>query len=218
MKARALFLCAAALALASPRLEAEDAAPFALDPKAGKIDLLVKKKGFLKAFAHDHDMVAPVYTGSIAWMPEEPERSSVRIEIDTREIVVGDSELSAGDKATVQERMRGPDVLDVSKFPRVTFVSQSVVVHARDARGRTPLSVLGTLTLHGVARQTTLDVVLEDRQSERTVVVTGEHVLKQSDHGIEPFSSGFGAVAVQDDVTVAFTIVARRPDEAKDHR
>jgi polyisoprenoid-binding protein YceI len=180
----------------------------ALDPKAGEVSLFVKKKGALKAFAHDHDFLANVYTGTVVWVASAPERAAIDIEIDARELVLRDGKLSADDHATVQKRALSDEVLDVAHFPKVTFVSQTVVVHAKDASGKTPVSVRGKLTLHGVAKQTVIEALLEEKQDE--LVLTGEHIFKQSDHGIEPYSAGFGAVAVEDAVTLTFKLVARR--------
>jgi polyisoprenoid-binding protein YceI len=186
---------------------------FTIDDRAGELTVLVKKKGALKAFAHDHDIVARVYSGSIAWVSSVAEASSVQLEIETKELIVRDQELSDDDRTTVQKHMRNEDVLDVDRFPKITFSSESAVVHPKDLKSRTPLSVRGTLTVHGVARKTTLEVLLEDRTTE--LVITGEHALKQSDHGIEPYSAAFGALAVEDTMTIRFRIVARRQGGVK---
>jgi polyisoprenoid-binding protein YceI len=182
---------------------------FAIDDKAGEVTLSVKKKGALKAFAHDHDMVAKVYTGSIVWVPTQVGSSSVSIEIDTNQIILLDPKMSDDDRADVQKRMRSADVLDVAKFPKLSFTSVNVEGHAKDSSGRTPLTVVGNLTLHGVTRLAKLEVLLEEKGTD--VVVTGEHSIKQSFHGIEPYSTAFGAIAVEDDVTIKFKIVAH-PD------
>src|SRR5581483_12006620 len=126
----------------------------------------------------------------------------------TKGLIVRDKELSVEDRATVQEHMRAADVLDVERFPKITFTSQTIVAHAKDSAGRTPLTVVGTLTLHGVARQTRVEVLVEEKADE--LVVTGEHSFKQSDHGIEPYSAALGALAVQDEVKLVFKVVARR--------
>lgn len=211
--ARTTLVGIAALLVAAAA-RADDAPPrFTIDEKAGEVALFVKKKGALKAFAHDHDIVATVYTGSIAWSPKAIDRSSVQLEIDTKALVVRDRELSADDRATVLEHMRAESVLDVAHFPKITFASQTVVAHEKDSAGRTPLTVVGVLTLHGVARQRRLEVVLEEKGD--ALVVTGEHAFLQSDHGIEPYSAAFGALAVQDEVKLVFKVVARRDGGSK---
>jgi polyisoprenoid-binding protein YceI len=179
---------------------------FTIDDKAGEVTLAVKKKGALKAFAHDHDMVAKVYTGAIVWVPTKPAGSRVQFEIDTNQIILVDAKMSDDDRADVQKRMQSADVLDVARFPKLTFVSANVEAQAKDNQGRTPLTVIGNLTLHGVTRLCKLEVLLEEK--ERDLVVTGEHTIKQSFHGIEPYSTAFGTIAVEDDVSIKFRIVA----------
>ncbi len=72
-------------------------------------------------------------------------------------------------------------------------------------------SVVGKLTLHGTTRVAMIKVrVKEDKDA---LVVTGEHVLKQTDYGIEPYSTALGAVGVQDEVRVSWTITAKTPSK-----
>lgn len=52
------------------------------------------------------------------------------------------------------EHLRSPDFLDVTKYPTITFKSKRIT---RSAEGR--YAVLGDLTLHGVTREVTLDVI-----------------------------------------------------------
>jgi polyisoprenoid-binding protein YceI len=205
-------LVALSTLLAAEPLRAEGpSGRYTVDPHASELTVFVKKKGALKAFAHDHEMVARVFSGSVAWDRAAPERSSVAFAVDAREIVVLDPQLSESDRASVQKTMRGPEVLSVDKYPEIAFSSESVVAHEKDGSGRVPLSVTGRLTLHGVARQTTLQVLLAETK-EHELTVTGEHGIKQSDHGIEPYSAAFGTIAVEDLVTVKFRVVAREAE------
>jgi polyisoprenoid-binding protein YceI len=199
-----------AFSAGSSRLLAEDDAGsrYAVDQKAGSLTLEVKKKGALKAFAHDHDMAARVYTGTVVWVPGAPERSSVSIRITTKDIVVLDKELSDKDRAQVQATMESSEVLDVKRYPEITFVSESVAARAKRPEGGIPLAVTGKLTLHGSTRQRTLEVVLEEKDGK--IEVSGDHAILQTDFGIEPSSMAFGAVGVEDKVTIKLRIVAER--------
>ena len=71
---------------------------------------------------------------------------------------------------------------------------------------------MGSLTLHGVSKQRTLEVKLVTKDG--TVEVSGQHAFNQSDFGIEPYSTGFGAIGVQDEVSFKFRLVARPPAQA----
>jgi polyisoprenoid-binding protein YceI len=83
-----------------------------------------------------------------------------------------------------------------------------VTVHPRDAAGNIPLSVTGQLTLHGSTRQRVLQVTVAEKDD--TLEITGEHEIKQTDFGMEPYSSGLGSVGVKDEVMLTFKIVAKR--------
>jgi len=51
------------------------------------------------------------------------------------------------------EHLRGPDFLDVTKYPTITFVSKKMIKVDADR-----LKVIGDLTMHGVTREITVDV------------------------------------------------------------
>ena len=51
------------------------------------------------------------------------------------------------------EHLRGPDFLDVARYPSITFVSRKVTKADSDR-----LRVTGDLTIHGLTREITLDV------------------------------------------------------------
>ena len=51
------------------------------------------------------------------------------------------------------DHLRGPDFLDVVKYPAITFVSSKVIKADGDK-----LKVMGNLTIHGVTREITVDV------------------------------------------------------------
>jgi polyisoprenoid-binding protein YceI len=52
--------------------------------------------------------------------------------------------------------LKSPDFFDVAKYPTITFKSTKV---AKASKGKGALKVTGDLTLHGVTRPVTLDVV-----------------------------------------------------------
>ncbi len=186
----------------------EPAPTFQIDTKASELRLEVKKRGALKAFAHDHEIAANVFTGSVVWDAAAPDKASVKLEVATKDLVVLDPHLSASDRASVQKTMHSDEVLSVAKFPTITFASTAVVLRPKKAGGEQPLAVMGKLTLHGQTRGVTIEVLLVEKDGN--VEVTGEHALKQSEFGMEPYSTGLGAIGVQDVVTLKFKVVSRR--------
>jgi polyisoprenoid-binding protein YceI len=68
--------------------------------------------------------------------------------------------------------------------------------------------VAGDLTIHGVTRPISLDARVA-RGDGGVLVATGETEIKQTDFGIEPFSVALGAIAVADELGVAFELRAK---------
>lgn len=103
------------------------------------------------AFAVRHMMVSVMrglfknVHGSIEFDPDKPAAAAgVEAEIDAAGIWTGDDARDA--------HLRGPDFLDVERYPRVVFRS----VEVRCA-GEADFKVAGNLELHGVTRPVTLD-------------------------------------------------------------
>src|SRR3989454_9922341 len=95
------------------------------------------------------------------------------------------------------------EVLQVDRFPEMTFVSRSLV--PIDSGFRIELEV----TMHGVARVVPVDVKVEIGAD--TVRATGGFSVKQRDFGMRPFRGGpGGGVKVADPATLGFQAVAVR--------
>src|SRR5689334_11220911 len=67
----------------------------------------VKKAGILSAFAHDHEIGAPISTGAV-----DTERRMVELRFDSRMLQVRDPGISEKQRADIQSTMLGADVLD----------------------------------------------------------------------------------------------------------
>ena len=80
--------------------------------------------------------------------------------------------------------LRGPDFLDVDRFPLITFRSKSV------ERGEARYRVVGDLDIHGVRRQVALDFhdlgETADWLGQRSRVLVAETTLNRSDFHVGP--------------------------------
>lgn len=85
------------------------------------------------------------YSGSIDLNDTDITKSKVDVSIDAASI---DTNVAKRD-----EHLRSPDFFDVSKYPKITFVSKSI-----SKAGPERLLVKGDLTIHGVTREVVLDV------------------------------------------------------------
>ena len=162
-----------------------------MDVNHSVLKIRVFKSGFFSAFAHNHEIEAPLTQG-VANLSASP---SVELRVDARRLRVLDPELSADKRAEVQRTMDGPAVLDSNRFPEIVFQSTSV-----EKIGADHWTVRGNLTLHGQTRPVMVDVALRDGRYE------GSATLKQRDFGITPVSIAGGTVKVKDEVKVEFGI------------
>lgn len=187
---RAGFLTSV-LAWASVLAAAQSAS---IDPQHSTLTVKVFKSGLFSAFGHDHEIRAPIASGSIAGT------SSVELAVDARRMQVLDPDLAADKRAEVQETMLSSAVLDSERFPQIRFVSKTI-----EAIGGNRFRVSGELTLHGVTRP----VVVRVEQSAGRY--TGSAAVKQSEFGIKPVTVAGGTVKVKDAVAIVFEIVTAPP-------
>jgi len=162
-----------------------------IDTPHSSITVHVYKTGFFSAFAHNHEIQAPIQTGEV----KESDGPSVDLRVDARKMRVLDPEASQDTRAQIQKTMQGPEVLDADRFPDVRFQSTTV-----EAKGADHWIVYGKLDLHGQTHRVTVDVTLKDG------FYRGLATFKQTAFGISPVSVAGGTVKVKDEVKVEFQI------------
>ncbi len=189
---RALTLAGWALGLISSTLSSAQAGgpTRVVDPHNSKLIVHVSKSGLFSAFGDNHEVEAPISAGTI----DEGARR-VAFEIESRRMKVLDPQLSADKRQEVQERMLGPEVLDVTRFPQIKFESTSV-----EQASPGHLLVHGQLSLHGVTRPLIVKVQTENGR------YVGTATLRQRDFGITPVSIAGGTVKVKDELKIEFDI------------
>jgi hypothetical protein len=165
-----------------------------IDTERSKLTVHVYKSGLFSAFADNHVIQAPIASGSLS----DKEPLAVELVVRTSEMKVLDPDLAAAKRAEVQAGMVSDKVLDIAKYPEVTFSSSMVT-----AAGADKWTVVGRLTIHGETRTITVPVA---RQGG---TYRGSVEIKQRDFGIEPISVAGGTVKVKDQLKIEFDIVAR---------
>ncbi len=186
-------LCATLLFVPALLWAAESGTRQEIDVQKSAMTVRVFKAGLFSAFGHDHEISAPIRQGGFS-----ESSSSADLIVDAGEMRVLDKDVSAKDRAEIQETMLGPKVLDSVRFPEIRFRSTAV-----EHTGTGRLAVHGDLTLHGQTRPVKLDVQAGNGHYK------GATQLKQSDFGIQPVTAGGGAIKVKDELTVEFDIVAK---------
>src|ERR1041385_1412432 len=97
------------------------AAPASVDTQKSTLTVRVYKSGFFSAFAHDHEISAPINSGSFS-----EENQSVDISITAGNLKVLDKESSDSEKQKIQTRMLSPEVLDAAQYKGIHFKSTQV--------------------------------------------------------------------------------------------
>ncbi len=162
----------------------------AIDRDHSSIKIHVSKSGFFSAFAHNHDIEAPIASGDV----QTTGSPSVELRVDARKLRVLDPELSESTRTQIQKTMEGSQVLDADRFPEIHFLSNEV-----EAKGTDHWMVRGTLDLHGQSHPVTVDVTLKDG------FYRGSAMFKQTAFGITPVTVAGGTVKVKDELKVEFS-------------
>src|SRR5579872_3046231 len=163
-----------------------------IDIHHSKLTLRVFKSGVFSGFAHDHEIEAPIADGKI----DSSAKPGVELRVESRQMKVLDPGSSADERAKIEHTMQGATVLDVERFPQISYRSSSVT-----AKGENHWQVRGTLSLHGKEGPVVVEVSLQDGHYR------GSATLKQTTFGIEPIRIAGGTVKVKDEVKVEFDIV-----------
>jgi len=182
-------------------------AEYRVDSARSRATIHVGKAGMFGFIAgHTHEVVGPIEAGTIEVDLEQPSRSRVRLTIVASALKVAAAGEPKGDAPKVQEAMEGPKVLDVARYPRITFESRTITAKAR--RGNAlDLNVSGQLTIRDVVQPVTAPVHVD--LTDGALTAAGRFAIKQSAFGIEPISVG-GVVAVKDALEIEFSIAAKK--------
>jgi len=176
--------------LAASFLLASAAISRTIDTAKSSMTVRVYKAGVFSAFGHNHEVASPIVAGSF-----DEEKPAVELRVDARQLRVLDKDVSAKDRAEIQETMLGPKVLDSEKFPEILFRSSHV-----ERLGDGKWVVEGSLTLHGQTR------LIRGQVEGQGGHYRGWAQLKQKDFGMTPVVVAGGTVKVKDEVRVEFDV------------
>lgn len=189
----------------------QDARAFEVDPARSVVVILVRRAGPLAKLGHNHVITSGEEAG-VVWEGREPEGSGFELSVPIRSLVVDDPVVraeagpdfagevpQAARDATYQNLLR-PEVLDAARYPEIVVRSSSL-----GGSWSQPVAT-AEITLKGVTR--TIEVPLELERSGPMLTARGTFRIRQTDHGLVPFSVAGGAIQVADEVDIRFEIVA----------
>lgn len=180
---------------------------YQIDAMRSRVTIAVGKAGAFSFFAgHTHEVSGPIESGSLDVDPDDPSHSQVRIVIAASSLKVSGANEPPEDRPKVQEAMESDKVLDVARFPRITFESTNVTNKRREG-ATLDVVVAGRLTIRDVTRPVSVPVHVE--LGDRSLMANGRFAVRQTEFDIKPISVS-GVVAVKDTLDIAFSIAAQR--------
>jgi polyisoprenoid-binding protein YceI len=204
---RLLPIGVAIVAACALGLTAQTTELFVVEPAGSSVTLRVGKSGVFAFAGHDHEIVATVSDGEIALDRIDPSRSRISIRFDATTMKVTGKGEPSGDVPEVQRVMLSDRVLDVQRYPVISFTSRAISV-SKQSGERMTLQVAGDLTLHGVTRRLTVPVNVQLMTGR--LRADGKAVVRQTEFDIRPVTAGAGTVRVKNEIDVSFSVAASR--------
>jgi hypothetical protein len=194
------------------------AVAYAILPAESLLTIRVYRGGALAAAGHNH-VIASHNLGGSVYVADDPLQSSCEVQLPLESLSVDERELrlQAGadfppdvpDSARegTRHNMLGPALLGALDYPQIvlTCVRLEALSPPRSDTLQAHLQALVRGTPHE------LELPVQWERNGNRLVVSGEMTLKQSELGLKPFSAMLGALQVQDEMRVAFRILAQAP-------
>ena len=196
---------AATAAMPAPAWQQQGMRVLHIVPQESLLTITVRRGGALARLGHDHVIASRTLQGVVA---PAPGRAQFQFRLDEMSVDEESLRQAAGLTTTPSaDAIAGTRhnmlvrVLDAERYPWVRI----------EARRTGDKEVLDAdITLHGVTRTVQLPVRVAEAADGRGLQASGSLLLKQSDFGIVPFAVLGGAMAVQDQMELAFRITARQ--------
>jgi hypothetical protein len=189
---------------------------YSIDGARSELRLLVYRAGPMARLGHNHVILNRAVHG---WVDgaTRPESASFLLIVPVADFVVDDArarseegrdfaaEVPEEAKAGTRHNLLGPALLDAERFPNLTIASVSIERSAGLA-GTGNLAATVAINVAGHRSSRLVPFVLTS--TPERLSAEGTVVLRQSELGLTPFSVMLGALQVQDEITVRFSLVA----------
>jgi polyisoprenoid-binding protein YceI len=179
---------------------------YRLDNSASRFTVRAFASGMLSALGHSPTLAIRDFSGEIGFNPAAPERATLKMEIRSDSLQVMD-DIKSSDRREMENTMNR-DVLEVDKYPAITFESTSTSVD-KIGDGRYKVTLSGNLTLRGVTHNVPV-IAQVTTSGDLLLRASGEFSVLQSEYGIPPVSVAGGALKLKDELRFSFDIVARK--------
>jgi len=176
-----------------------------LDQSSSKFTVRAFASGMLSSLGHSPTFAVRKFSGEVTFDRAIPAQGSLTLAIGSDSLEVID-DIKSKDRREIESTMK-QDVLEVSKYPQIEFVSAGVTSDTL-GEGRYQMTINGNLSLHGVTRPLAIPAQISVYGDEFRA--TGEMTLSQSNFGIQPVSVAGGALKLKDELKLVFDLVARK--------
>ena len=171
---------------------------------SSRVYVFVGKTGF----GHEHGVVGQIKQGRIQLDAARDAgglvfdmTSFTAYTAEARKFVGLQTPTDASTQQQVTANMRGADVLDVARYPTAGFTVKGIAKLPQPSqRGLPQYQLTGDFWLHGVSRP--IQVVADAEEQNGWIHLRGGFSMLQSQFGITPFSKGFGALGVTDQLNM----------------
>jgi polyisoprenoid-binding protein YceI len=179
-------------------LSHDESATWSLDGSDGELLIRTGVAGGAAQLGHRLTIAMRRWRATTHWDADDPASAALTVDVDSLDVVRGEgglTPLSGPEKVLV--RRNALRSLDARRYPRITFVAETVEKVDDGYR------LTGTLTIHGKGRTQIVDVRTDDLGDSWDI--SSQSTIRQSDFGVRPYSQLLGSLKVVDDVTVSFT-------------
>ena len=186
-------------------------------PQASLLTITVRRGGALARLGHDHVIASRTVQGVVA---PAPGRAAFAFRLDEMSVDEESLRQAAGLTTTPSaDAIAGTRhnmllrVLDAEGYPWVRVDARRIDARRSGGNGDGGELLDADISLHGVTRKVQVPVQIS-QAADGSVLASGSLLLKQSDFGIVPFAILGGAMAVQDQMELAFRITATADGKA----
>lgn len=198
---------------AEAAIDRSTAETFRIDGDASQVTILVYRAGPLSRLGHNHVITSRDLEGRV-WLNDREGRSAIELSLPLQRLLIDDpaareaagpdfpGEIPPDDIAGTRKNMLGESLLDAAHYPMLRVRAQT----AGDIESGPVLRA--AVTVRG--RVHTVDFPISVERDGDRLVAVGETTVDHTELGLEPFSVMMGALSVDEEIRLAYRIVARR--------
>jgi polyisoprenoid-binding protein YceI len=185
---------------------------FRVVPEESLLRVLVFRGGALAKAGHNHVIASHEMSG-MAWLPEDPGRASFEVRVPVQSFTIDEPELRAQEgsefaadvpdsaREGTKRNLLSEPMLDGGRYPQIVMRAEGLEP--------TPEGFLARMMITVRDQTRPVSVPLRYELQGDALRVQGELSLKQTDLGLTPFSLLGGALRVEDEMRVKFSVTAR---------